>query len=148
MAYNTVSFDAVSTMYDQVAIMGDAISLTSAVHSILAKIAFLIESGNAAIQTGSKKGLVIQKMHCVFGAPDYGEVMNIQYLNKLGKFSNHRADIFVKTAYINGTPRFVYQVELIAKDVVVRRMAGLVTDKDIDKAASRILKHITKRVKR
>lgn len=73
--------------------------------------------------------------------------MNVQYLDSAGKFSQFSADILIKIALINGRYKFVYQVELIFQGKVDTRFAGIITDKDIDIVAKKVLKHITKKMK-
>lgn len=147
IAYNTISYDAVKDTYDQIAAIGDPIALSSAVHSILVKIACLIENCNTADIVKAHHGIPVQKMHSVYGVPDYGEVMNCTYLQRDGKYSPRKVDLLVKIAVINGKGQFVYQLEAITYGKVEQRKGGVICDQSIDNIANTIINYITKDIK-
>lgn len=146
VAYNTVSYDSVRNVYDQVATIGDPIALSCAVHSILVKVACLIENANTTGLVTNTHGIPVQKMHSVYGVPDYGEVMNCTYLQRDGTYSNRTADLLIKIAAINNKYSFVYQLELIYYGKVEKRTSGLISDRSLDKISKSILEHMTKHI--
>lgn len=125
----TTAYDAAKDTYERIILYGDDISKSNAVHSVAVKIAYLLSD---KLKKDYKKDVIVH-MHSIFGADDYGEIMNIQSTDTQGNLSSKKADICIKIGSINKSTEMVYIMECIENGILRIRRGGYISDTGIMK---------------
>lgn len=136
----TTAYDAAKTMYERILAHGDDISKSNVIHSVSVKIAHLLSD---KLKKDHKKDALIY-MHSVYGAEDYGEIINIQSTDLNGNLLPKKADLCIKIGNIDKTPEIVYIMECAENNNMKVRRGGYISDAGIIKLVSYLVNFFKK----